>query len=206
MSDAGAKSTPLIRGQPATQPHPYRPVVVWALVVLALCTLLGLLLFFLVPRGSVSPNSNDANGLTLGDHLVPDHYQLRLQTFHYREATREHDNFNYFIGTVNITLKCRIATDSIELHSKGLAISLENIEVQQNGNDRISVEHLSSDAKRETITLRLGQQLTVNQVYSLSIREFRGNIDKFTGKGLYLSKYSTSHNQTRYKSVTIAHE
>ncbi|XP_064458599.1 putative aminopeptidase-2 [Ornithodoros turicata] len=125
--------------------------------------------------------------LRLPSHVVPVHYDLRLQPFLEDQ---------YFEGKVDIEIQLFKPVRSIHVHIKDMNVTSASI---TEANRVIPVQESFEYEDNEFFVMKFDSTIDIGK-YVLHY-EFSGNMTKDL-KGLYLSTYTDVHNQTRYLATT----
>ncbi|GMT29874.1 hypothetical protein PFISCL1PPCAC_21172, partial [Pristionchus fissidentatus] len=104
--------------------------------------------------------------LRLSDDVIPTGYDIELSVNIRDHAGATRSNFN---GNSTIRLDVARPTDKIELHSNGLVIHEAAIMRWQDGKSPVTVTKVSTDLKRETITLHLNKTVQPTKEFYIKV-------------------------------------
>ncbi|XP_061102769.1 aminopeptidase N-like isoform X2 [Conger conger] len=184
-------------------------VVTVAVAALALATVIGMVFFHLmqtqecpnlllptVLTSTLAPTGQPPD-MRLPGNLIPESYEIYLQTHLYTELdSLKEQNYN-FNGNSTVRFKCVNATNTIYIHSKELNLTVLGV-IEENGkNVLVNQVHLLEDI-REFAEIVLAETLRVGRIYYL-ISEFMGDF-----RGSNVMSLNSYKENGKNESVMIA--
>ncbi|KAJ8335458.1 hypothetical protein SKAU_G00388000, partial [Synaphobranchus kaupii] len=187
-------------------------VAIVTVAALALVTAIGMVIFHnsriqecpqllspTVPTSTVDPTGQPPD-LRLPGNLIPESYEIFLQTHLYTKLdSLDEQNYN-FTGNSTVKFKCVTATNTIYIHSKDLSLAVLGLIEESGEKVQINQVRLLEDS-REFAEIELADTLRVGRMYYL-ISEFMGECKG--SNGMFLESYKEKGENESFTTEFIA--